>query len=62
VVCSVNDTFLINYTCVLIVKAREVDRDIVGNFERPEFVTGVTTVNTWCIRLMILFSLIVLVY
>jgi hypothetical protein len=62
VVCSVNDTFLINCSCVLIVKAREKDSDIVCTFERPEFVTGVTTVNTWCVRLTILFSLIILVY
>jgi hypothetical protein len=39
VVCSVNDTFLINCSCVLIVKAREKDSDIVCNFERPWFVT-----------------------
>jgi hypothetical protein len=39
VVCSVNDTFLINCSCVLIVKAREKDCNIVCTFERPEFVT-----------------------
>jgi hypothetical protein len=62
VVCSVNDKFLINCPCTLIVKTREVDTDIVGNFERPDFVTCVTTMNTWCVRLMIHFSLIVLVH